>query len=72
MPNDAYEFLRERHARLATALASNEDVANFVQSVLEHLIDRATARGQALSAIEVERPQITYEGNSVYVSAGIR
>lgn len=72
MPSDAYDFLRDRQDRLATALGRNADVANFVQSVLEHAIDRAAARGQALSAIEIEAPQIVREGNSFYISAGIR
>lgn len=72
MATDAYEYLRERHDRLADALSANEDVANFVQSVLEHAIDRAAARGQALADIEIESPQIVQQGNSYYISAGIR
>ncbi len=72
MATDAYEFLRERHDRLASALSANEDVANFVQAVLEHVIDRAAARGEALADIEIESPQIVRQGNNYYVMAGIR
>ncbi len=72
MATDAYEFLKERQDRLAAALASNEDVANFVQSVLEHAVDRAESRGEALSAVEIESPQIVKEGNSFYIMAAVR
>ena len=72
MPKTAYEFLTERNDRLALALAVNTDLAAFIQAVLEHLIDRAESRGEALEDIEVEPPEIVRQGHSYYVRARIR
>lgn len=72
MPNDAYEFLLERHPELAATLRQNPDVSALLQGVLDHLIDRATERGQLLSSVVIESPEIIYEGTHAYLRAGVR
>jgi len=72
MPKTAYDFLAERHDRLAHALTCNTDVAKFVQGVLDHLIDRCEARAQDPMDLQVDRPQILHIGTKHVISARIR
>lgn len=68
MPSTAYEFLLERQDRLAEALVRNRDVAEFVQAVLEHLIDRADTRGEPhMGSVE-----IISDGSRYLVSVRLR
>lgn len=72
MPSTAYAFLAERNDRLIQALNRNKDVAQFIQAFLEHLIDRAEAKGVQPEDLTIDPPQIVQRGAQSYISARIR
>lgn len=69
MPENAFQyFVGRRNAACVRMLEQNHEVSNFLQSILEHLVDYANQKGMAFADVKLDSPFVSSDG---YIKARI-